>query len=281
MIDILIENEPVTRLLASLGVLAAMACWELASPRRRIEIPRVIRWSNNFGMVILDAVLVRLCFPVAAVGVAVIAEHKGWGLFNRLEVPGGAAALLAILLLDFIIYVQHVLSHAVPWLWRLHRVHHADQAIDVTTGLRFHPLEIVLSMAVKLVAVGLLGAPVAAVLVFEILLNGTALFNHSNIRLPLPVDRVLRFFIVTPDMHRVHHSIHVHETNSNFGFNLPWWDRLLGTYVDQPRDGHTKMLIGLKQFRTVKDLRLDRMLTQPFRGPANHSPVIRPAQKKR
>jgi sterol desaturase/sphingolipid hydroxylase (fatty acid hydroxylase superfamily) len=180
--------------------------------------------------------------------------------------------------LDLAIYLQHVMFHAIPALWRLHRMHHADLEFDVSTGLRFHPLEILLSMGIKLAVVAALGPPAVAVLVFEVLLNVTSMFNHSNIALPPRVDRILRLIVVTPDMHRVHHSIHPDETNSNFGFNLPWWDRLLGTYRPQPRDGHESMTIGVEQFRTRGDLRLDRMLIQPFRGPASDYPIGRDRQ---
>jgi sterol desaturase/sphingolipid hydroxylase (fatty acid hydroxylase superfamily) len=250
-------------------VLVAMALWEVAAPRRRQDIPRVIRWTNNLAMVVIDTVIVRLTFPILAVGLALMAEAHGWGLFNALDVPLWLAVLLSILLLDLAIYLQHVLFHAVPGLWRLHRMHHADLEFDVTTGLRFHPVEIVLSMVIKLAMVAALGAPAVAVLLFEVLLNATALFNHANIRLPAGVDRVLRWVMVTPDMHRVHHSVVPAETNSNFGFNLPWWDRLLGTYRAQPKAGHEGMTIGIEQFRTPRDLWLDRMLVQPLRGKAN------------
>lgn len=198
-----------------------------------------------------------------------MAEDRGWDLFNALDLPLRLAVLLSILLLDLAIYLQHVLFHAVPGLWRLHRMHHADLEFDVTTGLRFHPVEIVLSMVIKLAVVAALGAPAVAVLLFEVLLNATALFNHGTIRLPAGWDRVLRWVMVTPDMHRVHHSVIPAETNSNFGFNLPWWDRLLGTYRAQPKAGHDGMTIGIEQFRTRRDLWLDRMLLQPLRGPAN------------
>ena len=269
MTDLLLSNEGGIRLAIFLGILIAMAIWEVAAPRRRIEIPRVIRWTNNLGVVVVDTILVRLTFPVVAVGLALTAQEKSWGLFNMVEVPVWLAIIISIIVLDFAIYLQHVLFHAVPALWRLHRVHHADQAIDVTTGLRFHPIEIVLSMVIKLAVVAALGPPAVAVLVFEVLLNATAMFNHSNIRLPKGVDRVLRLFVVTPDMHRVHHSIDRKETDSNYGFNLPWWDRLLGTYIAQPAKGHDDMTIGFEQFRRVREQWLDKMLTQPFRGPAS------------
>jgi len=265
----ILAKEPMLRLAVFLGVLVAMAGWELAAPRRRQDIARVIRWTNNLALVVVDTVILRLTFPILAVGLALMAEARGWGLFNALDVPLWLAVPLSILLLDLAIYLQHVLFHAVPGLWRLHRMHNADLEFDVTTGLRFHPVEIVLSMGIKLAAVAALGAPAVAVLMFEVLLNATALFNHANIRLPAGVDRVLRWFVVTPDMHRVHHSVIPAETNSNFGFNLPWWDWLLGTYRAQPKAGHEGMTIGIEQFRTPRDLCLDRMLVQPLRGPAS------------
>jgi len=275
MTDLLLANEPLIRVAIFLGILVAMAIWEVAAPRRRREIPRLIRWSNNLGVVVIDTLLVRLTFPVVAVGLAVMAEAQGWGLFNIFDVPFWLAFFLSVLALDLAIYLQHVMFHAVPALWRLHRMHHADLEFDVSTGLRFHPVEILLSMGIKLAVVVALGPPAVAVLVFEVLLNATAMFNHSNIRIPAAIDRVLRLVVVTPDMHRVHHSIHPSETNSNFGFNLPWWDRLLGTYRPQPREGHETMTIGIEQFRTRRDLWLDRMLIQPLRGPASGYPINR------
>lgn len=267
------DREPLIRVGIFLGVLAIMATWEAAAPRRRRAMPRLLRWSSNLGVVVADTVLVRLAFPVVAVVLALSAEERGWGLFNLLEAPGWLAFSVSLLALDLAIYFQHVLFHAVPALWRLHRMHHADLDFDVTTGLRFHPVEIVLSMGIKLGMVAALGPPAVAVLVFEVLLNATSMFNHSNVRLPLGLDRVLRWFVVTPDMHRVHHSIHPNETNSNFGFNVPWWDRLLGTYRAEPREGHETMTIGIEQFRTRRDLRLDRMLIQPLLGKASGYPI--------
>ncbi len=275
MPEYLLNHEAAVRLFFLFSILAIMAVWEVAAPRRRREIPRLLRWSNNLGVVVIDTLLVRLSFPILAVGMAVLAAERGWGLLNVFAVPGWLAFIISLLLLDLAIYLQHVMFHAVPALWRLHRMHHADLEFDVTTGLRFHPVEILLSMGLKLGIVAALGPPAIAVLVFEILLNGTSMFNHSNVRLPLGLDRILRLFVVTPDMHRVHHSIHPHETNSNFGFNLPWWDRLLGTYRAQPREGHEGMTIGIGQFRTTRDLWLDRMLVQPLRGPASGYPINR------
>ena len=275
MSEFLLANEPIVRLSFFVGVLAVMAAWEVAAPRRRRDIPRLLRWTNNLGVVVVDTILVRLAFPVVAVGLALAAEKQGWGLFNIVAAPAWLAFVASVIALDLAIYLQHVMFHAVPALWRLHRMHHADLEFDVTTGLRFHPGEILLSMGIKLAVVVALGPPAAAVLVFEVVLNATSMFNHSNVRLPIRLDRILRLIVVTPDMHRVHHSIHPSETNSNFGFNLPWWDRLLGTYRAQPREGHVAMTIGIEQFRTRRDLWLDRMLIQPLLGPASGYPINR------
>ncbi|WOI31165.1 sterol desaturase family protein [Sulfitobacter dubius] len=269
MSETILAAEPTIRLAAFLSVLVAMALWEVAAPRRRREIPRVIRWTNNLALLVLDTAILRLTFPIIAVGLAVMAEDRGWGLFNNIDVPFWLAIVVSMLLLDLAIYLQHVMFHAIPGLWRLHRMHHADLDFDATTGLRFHPVEILISMGIKLAVVAAPGPPAVAVLLFEVILNATALFNHANIDLPRPVDRVLRLIVVTPDMHRVHHSVDPRETNSNYGFNLPWWDRLLGTYIAQPAKGHEGMEIGIEQFRTPRDLWLDRMLIQPVRGPAS------------
>ncbi|PPQ37897.1 sterol desaturase family protein [Rhodopila globiformis] len=272
-----IPAEPMIRLGCFLGVLLLMTAWEALAPRRDRTVGRLLRWPNNLGLVVLDTIIVRLLFPLAAVGMAFAARAHGWGLFNLVPVPAWLAIPAALLLLDLTIYVQHVAFHAVPWLWRLHRVHHADLEFDVTTGLRFHPGEIVLSMLVKLAAVLGLGAAPVAVLVFEVVLNATAMFNHGNVRLPSRLDRVLRLVVLTPDMHRVHHSIDQHETDSNFGFNQPWWDRLFGTYRAQPALGHARMVIGIEQFRDKRELWLPRMLIQPLRG-ASRS-VMAPARR--
>ena len=261
------KYEIAIRLGLFFGVLAAVAAWELTAPRRVPTVSKAVRWLNNLGIVALDTVILRLLFPTAAVGVAAAAAQGGWGILNIANVPLFPASVIAIVAMDFVIYLQHVMFHAVPILWRLHRVHHADPDYDVTTGTRFHPLEIIVSMLIKFATILVLGPPVVAVVIFEVILNGTAMFNHGNIRLPLAVDRVLRWFVVTPDMHRVHHSIERDETNSNFGFNLPWWDRLCGTYCDQPRAGHLDMTIGLPEFRdTRQTTRLPGMLLLPFRN---------------
>jgi sterol desaturase/sphingolipid hydroxylase (fatty acid hydroxylase superfamily) len=280
MTQSVLAHEGALRLGVFLAVLAAMAAWEIAAPRRRREIPRLLRWSNNLAIVALDTVIVRLSFPIAAVGLALHAQANGWGLLPALGLPDWAAFLLALAALDLAIYLQHVMFHAVPALWRLHRMHHADLEFDVTTGLRFHPVEILLSMGIKLAAVAALGAPPLAVLAFEVLLNATAMFNHSNVAIPPAVDRWLRLLVVTPDMHRVHHSVIPAETNSNFGFNLPLWDRLLGTYRAQPLAGHEGMTIGLAMFRTRRDLWLHRMLAQPLMGPARDGALDQGADER-
>lgn len=268
MTAFLLAHEPQLRLAAFLGALIGMVIWETAAPCSRREIPRVIRWTNNLALVVIDTAILRLTFPILAAGVASRAQVEGWGLFNTLGVPEWLAVVGAMLLLDLAIYLQHVLFHAVPGLWRLHRMHHADLDFDTTTGLRFHPVEIVLSMAFKLIVVGAIGAPAVAVLLFEIVLNATALFNHGNVWLPAGLDRVVRLVMVTPDMHRVHHSSDPVETNSNYGFNLPWWDRIFRTYRPEPKLGQQGMQIGIEQFRTPRDLWLDRMLIQPLQSPA-------------
>ena len=261
----LMANEAAIRMAFFLGVFALVALWEVLAPRRRLTQRKAIRWANNLGLVIFNTLVLRLLFPAAAVGMAVLAARNGWGLFNYYSVPDWLAVAASVVILDFFIWLQHVMVHAVPVLWRLHRVHHADLDYDVTTGARFHTLEILLSMAIKFAVILLLGPPVMAVVLFEILLNATAMFNHGNIRLPVAVDRWLRWLVVTPDMHRVHHSVEDDETNSNFGFNLPWWDRLFGTYRDQPRLGHEDMVIGIRTFRDSKWCSwLPGMLAIPF-----------------
>jgi len=266
--DALLAHEAWFRLGAFVAIFAAMAAWEVRSPRRDPELDRPTRWPVNLGLLVIDGLLVRLLIPTAAVGVALLGEARGWGLLNALDLPGWLAFVIALIVLDLAIYLQHALFHAVPALWRLHRVHHTDMDFDLTTAVRFHPVEILLSMVIKMGVVSALGAPALAVVAFEILLNGMAMFNHGNVYLPWEWDRRLRRVVVTPDMHRVHHSVHMRETNSNFGFNLSVWDRLFGTYRDQPADGHTGMTIGLDRYRNPAELGLGGLLLQPFRGDA-------------
>ena len=264
MSDLLLEHEVAVRLGAFFGVFTLVAGAEIVSARRQLRIAKARRWAANIGIVFLNSVVVRLLFPSAATGLALTASHEGWGLLNRIGVPDWVAFAMAVALLDLAIYLQLVLFHAVPALWRLHMVHHADLDFDVTTGARFHPIEIALSMVFKLGIIAALGPPAAAVVVFEVLLNGTAMFNHGNIGLPLGVDRWLRWFVVTPDMHRVHHSITPNEYNRNFGFCLPCWDRMLGTYRQQPHVGHEKMTIGVAHLQSNQPQGFLRLLLLPF-----------------
>lgn len=264
------STEMAIRFASFVAIFAVMAGWELLAPCRALLVGRKPRWPNNLGILVVDAIAVRLVIPAAAVGVAIMAAHHGWGLFNLVALPGWMAGLAGFLILDLAIYAQHYAFHHVPWLWRLHRMHHADLDIDLTTGVRFHPIEILISMLIKISLVLIFGIPAMAVLVFEIVLNATSIFNHANVAMPARLDRILRLIVVTPDMHRVHHSIVRAETDSNFGFNLPWWDRLFGTYRAQPAAGHQGMTIGLPIFRDLRELWLDRLLTQPFRNDKPH-----------
>ena len=265
--DWVMDYEKPLRLGFFIGIFAIMAIWEVLAPCRALTVSKLVRWGNNLGLVAINTVLLRWLFPAAAVGIAALAGEQHWGLLNYHPLPFWMSVVIAVLALDFVVYLQHVMVHAIPALWRLHRVHHADPDFDVTTGARFHPIEIVLSMLIKFAAIMVIGPPVVAVVIFEILLNGTAMFNHSNVSLPPTVDRVLRWFLVTPDMHRVHHSVYDDETNSNFGFNLPWWDRLFGTYRAQPREGQQGMTIGIHHYTDPKQVSwLPGMLALPFIG---------------
>ena len=262
-----LSHEPAVRLAAFGAVLALMALWEGLAPRRARPVARKARWPANLAIVVLNTALVRVLFPTAAAGVALSAQAHGWGLSSRYPVAPWVAIVCGVILLDFIIYLQHVMFHAVPALWRLHRVHHADLDIDATTGARFHPIEILLSMLVKFAAIAALGVAPVAVVLFEVLLNATSLFNHANVRIAPAIEPALRWLLVTPDMHRVHHSIERDETNSNFGFNLSLWDRLFGTYKAQPAAGHERMVIGIPEHRDEREVdRLPGMLALPFRG---------------
>jgi sterol desaturase/sphingolipid hydroxylase (fatty acid hydroxylase superfamily) len=268
-----VAHEPLLRLACFAAVLLTMVLWEAFAPRRTLHSSKPVRWWSNLALVVIDGLVARWLVPLGAVGVALVAEDRGWGLLHFLEVPLWLAVLVSIVALDFVIWLQHVMFHAVPILWRLHRVHHADLDVDATTGVRFHPIEILLSLGIKISAVLLLGAPALAVLIFEIVLNATSIFNHANIKLPSALDRVLRLFIVTPDMHRVHHSTEAIETNSNFGFNLPWWDFLFGTYCAAPQAGHEKMQLGLVEYRDERVSWLHWMLLLPFIGSVGSYPI--------
>ncbi len=265
MTEFIYEYELIIRIIAFTILFGIVAGWEILSPRRVLTVLKSLRWINNLGIVAINTVLLRFIFPAAAVGFAAYAETQGWGLFNNLKSHHLVPIIISVILLDAIIYFQHKIFHAIPMLWRIHRVHHADLDFDVTTGIRFHPIEIILSMFIKFVAIVILGPPVFAVIIFEILLNATSIFNHGNIQIPKQIDKLLRWFIVTPDMHRVHHSVELDETNSNFGFSLPWWDRLFGTYRDQPRESHELMTIGIKEHRDTRHCAmLPGMMILPF-----------------
>ena len=265
--EFIMTNEAPVRLGFFFGIFIIMAVWEILAPKRALTLSKAVRWTNNLGLVFFNSFILRLLFPVAAVGMAAFASEQGWGLLNYYPVPAMAAIVVSVIAMDLIIYLQHVLVHAVPVLWRLHRVHHADPDYDVTTGARFHPIEIILSMLIKFATIVVLGPPLVAVVIFEVILNATAMFNHGNVSLPGRLDQVLRWLVVTPDMHRVHHSVEDDEANSNFGFSLPWWDHLFGTYRDQPRAGHEGMTIGIHKYRSTQQVSwLPGMLVLPFMG---------------
>lgn len=269
------ENEIAIRLITFIMIFIIVALLEVRMPRRALTVSKKWRWFNNLSIISINPLLLRLVFPVLAVGMAQKAQANGWGLLNNIGTPGLIAFCIGVIALDLLIYLQHVMFHAVPLLWRLHMVHHADLDYDLTTGLRFHPIEIILSMILKITIIVALGPPVAAVLVFEIVLNGMAMFNHGNIKLSPSLERRLRLFVVTPDMHRVHHSVIIRETNSNYGFNLSIWDKLFGTYLAQPSQGHQDMIIGLSQFRNHRRLTLPWLLILPFIGDLGRQPINR------
>lgn len=257
-------HEPTIRLSVFVGLFAILAISEYLRPRRKLTAPKGSRWFTNAAIVVIDSVLVRLIFPAAAVGVALWAQSNGYGLFNTVQAPVWVAGLVCIVALDFAVWFSHLLSHKVPMFWRFHRMHHSDTDIDVTTAIRFHPVEIILSMLYKVAWVVALGAPAWSVILFEIILNGVAMFNHSNLKLPLWLDKVLRAIVVTPDMHRVHHSTIPHETDSNYGFNFPFWDKMFGTYIPQPKLGHDEMSIGLSQWQDERPTKLGWALSVPL-----------------
>ena len=261
------DQEIIWRLGVFFTLLVLFLLWETVLPKRPWRLSRTSRWTNHLLLSAINTIIVRLVIPVTAAAYALTLEANGFGLLNWLQIPLWVTVVAGVLILDLAIYAQHVWFHKLEFFWRFHRMHHADLDFDVTTGIRFHPIEIVISMLIKFAVISLLGPPAIAVVIFEILLNATSLFNHSNIKIPTGIDRYLRLLLVTPDMHRVHHSEIRKETDSNFGFNLPWWDRIFGTYRDQPQEGHLGMSIGLSIFRAEQENRLDKLITQPFRNP--------------
>ena len=273
--------ELLIRISAFIGIFAIMAAWERLAPRRQWSAAKATRWVTNLAMAGFNTLLIRVLLASGAFGAAVVAGQGEVGLFHQLDWPWWVELNLAVILLDLVVYVQHVLMHAIPILWRLHMVHHTDVDFDVTTGVRFHPLEIILSMFIKIGAVILIGASPSAVLMFEVLLNATSMFNHSNVRIPQQWDRRLRWIVVTPDMHRVHHSVIPWETNRNFGFNLPWWDRVLGTYLRDPGQGHEHMAIGLEQYRDPTRLTWVTLIALPFSGKPGNYPTWHDEENER
>jgi sterol desaturase/sphingolipid hydroxylase (fatty acid hydroxylase superfamily) len=264
MNNFIITNEAIIRLSAFLAIITIMAIWETMKPIMTLSISKKQRWMNNFGLVALNVIILRILFPTAAVGAAIYATEHSWGLFNNMTLSSWITVIISLIIMDMLIYFQHRIFHKIPILWRLHLVHHADLDYDLSTGLRFHPIEIILSMLIKFAIILILGIPIIAVILFEIILNSVAIFNHSNISFPKKLDRILRWFIVTPDMHRVHHSVEIDETNSNFGFNLPWWDRIFKSYRQQTRA--TNITIGLPEYRKPQQVYgIIQMLRLPFK----------------
>lgn len=274
----LLDHELMIRFGFFLGMFALMALWEVVAPLRVAGTSKTIRWPNHVMLAAMNVVLVRVLFPLAAVALAVYAGERGIGLFKMIPVPYLLAFVGSLLALDLAIYLFHLLFHAVPALWRVHRVHHADLDIDVSTGVRFHPIQMMLSVIIKSITILLLGAPALSVLTFEVLSHAITLFNHGNVRILPSLDRMLRWFVVTPDMHRIHHSIYIAETDSNFGFVLPWWDRMFGTYRAEPAAGQARMVVGIESFRADRDLWLDRLVLNPVLDERS-SQLMSPSQK--
>lgn len=264
MKELFFEYESYIRLGSFLGIFALLTIWEISSPKRELLHLRRFRWFSNIGLIVISSVLVRFILPTAAVGVALHAEQDNLGFLNHFDIPFVVHFLLAFVLMDLAIYFQHVMFHALPMFWRFHRVHHSDLDCDITTGLRFHPFEMVISIIFKFIVIISIGAPVLAVVIFEIILNAASMFTHSNIKMHRSIETFVRWFMVTPDMHRVHHSMVENETNSNFGFFISVWDRLFGTYISQPVNGHEKMEIGLSFFREPKWQNLRWLIYLPF-----------------
>ena len=264
MNGLFLNSELSIRLAAFSGIFLLVAVWEVVAPRRALTVSKAARWTSNLGITFFNGLLLTWVFPVLAVGMAALAQSRGWGVLNDLDLPFWLIVTLSVVALDFVIYIQHAMFHTIPAFWRMHRMHHTDLNLDVSSGSRFHPIEIIVSMGIKFTAIAALGPPPVAVLIFELFLNVMAMFNHGNIYIPLKIDRILRWFVVTPDMHRVHHSIIRKENNSNFGFNLSLWDYLLGTYRAQPEKGHDGMEIGINIFRDPKLLNFHWLLIQPF-----------------
>jgi sterol desaturase/sphingolipid hydroxylase (fatty acid hydroxylase superfamily) len=260
----IIDHQLIIRLSSFFGILLFMAIWEMIAPRRRLHTSKAFRWTNNLLLTTLNSIIARFLFPLSAAALAIVVEERGWGVMGYLRVSSFIAGLISIVFLDFIIYLQHFIFHKVTLFWYLHGMHHTDLDIDVTTGARFHPVEIVLSVLIKMGVILVIGVPAWSFIVFEVILNATSMFNHSNVFINTSIDKLLRIVLVTPDMHRVHHSVIIREHDSNFSFNFSWWDRFFGTYQSQPKEGHDNMVIGLANFRDLKGLSLPRLIALPF-----------------
>ena len=264
MNNLIADSESSIRLAIFLGMFLLLAIAEVLFPRRKPAYSKPKRWLSNLGISALNTLVVRISFPIAGVAAAMLAQERQWGLLNQLPLAAWLNILVFLLLFDLAIYWQHRLFHVVPWLWRFHRMHHTDVDYDLTTGSRFHPCSILISAAIKIALVIVLGASAAAILTAEVVLNVTAMFNHSNLKLPQSMDHKLRKILVTPDMHRIHHSTDSIEHNANFGFNFPWWDRIFGSYLDQPKMSHEDMDIGITGFQERKSIDIFTLLIQPF-----------------
>ncbi len=264
MKEFFFQYESYIRLSSFIGLYALLTLWEISSPKRKLEHARRLRWVSNFGLIIISSILIRFIFPTAAVGISLLVEQNHWGLLYYFELPYIIHFIAAFVLMDLSLYFQHVMFHALPLFWRFHRVHHTDLDFDITTGLRFHPFEMVISILIKFMTITALGVPVLAVVIFEIILNAASMFSHSNIKIHSAIEQMTRWFIVTPDMHRIHHSVSENETNSNFGFFISVWDRLFGTYTKEPKEGHTGMQIGLNNFREPKWQDIRWLIYLPF-----------------
>lgn len=264
MQELFFQYESYIRLGSFLGIFALLTAWEISSPKRELLQLRRFRWFGNIGLIVISSVLIRFLIPTAAVGVALHVEQDQVGFLNHYDMPFFVQFFIAFVLMDLAIYFQHVIFHALPMFWRFHRVHHSDLDCDITTGIRFHPFEMIISILFKFLVIISIGAPVLAVVVFEVVLNAASMFTHSNIKIPQSIERMVRLILVTPDMHRIHHSINENETNSNFGFFISTWDRIFGTYIKEPALGHENMQIGLQGFREPKWQNLRWLIYLPF-----------------
>ncbi len=264
--EYIIANEPIIRLSFFVSILLLMSLFEYIIPKKELLLSKFKRWSNNISIIVVNSFLLKFIFASSIITISIYTTENKIGLLNLFEISFFFSVILSIILLDLIIYFQHRLFHKIDFFWKFHKVHHSDMDFDVTTGLRFHPIEIIISMLIKMISVFIIGVPIIAIVIFEIILSSLSMFNHSNIKLPAILDKRLRYFIVTPDMHRIHHSIHNEELNSNYGFNISLWDRIFSSYTNKPKNGYEKMTIGLKEFYDEnKTVSILNILSLPFR----------------